>query len=69
MLSRTPPPTDLAHSSGEPPRAIQLRWGGDLPVDDVLALYRSVGWSAATKPNALRAGHTEPLWIYQGTEH
>ena len=56
MLSPTPPPTDLAPSSGEqPPGAIQLRWGGDLPVDDVLSLYRSVGWSAATKPNALTA--------------
>ena len=35
--------------------AIRLRWGGDLPTEDVLALYRSVGWSAATRPNELTA--------------
>ena len=37
------------------PGAIELRWGGELPTDDVVALYRSVGWSAATKPDALTA--------------
>ena len=33
--------------------AILLRWGGDLPPDDLVALYRAVGWSAATKPDTL----------------
>jgi hypothetical protein len=51
---------------------------------DVLALYRSVGWSSADKPDALYkgllnshalitawddAGATEPLWIFDGHEH
>jgi GNAT superfamily N-acetyltransferase len=39
----------------QPNTAIRLRWGGDLPADDVVALYRSVNWSSATKPNALTA--------------
>jgi len=42
--------------------AIRLRLFGDLAEDDVVALYRSVGWSAATKPgaltSALRCAHT-----------
>jgi hypothetical protein len=30
-----------------------------MPVVDVVALYRSVGWSAATKPDALAAALKE----------
>ncbi len=34
---------------------LELKWSRDLPADQVLALYRSNGWSSAGKPQELLA--------------
>ena len=34
---------------------VELKWSGNLPADQVIALYRSNGWSSAEKPQELLA--------------